>query len=808
MYSHMIRAIFRNLRRFRLYTLINVFGLALGLACALLIMHHVQYEFDWDKSYSKSDQLYRVTLENNDDAYRHWAVVSPVAGEELPSFFSQIESVARTAIMERATYVPVIDGEDGSKIDDSHSLFADPSIFEMFDFQAVEGDLDIALDEEHSIVLTKSMADKLFGGRTAFGQTVRLEGLNIDLTVSAVIEDQPANTHLQFSALLPLMALKSALLTLGYPDLFAERGWSGVYTYLQLPESASVAEMQPRFDDFLVGYFENMIPEDEVRTNLEMHFQPITDIHLKSNLEQDFGPKGSYDSVRILIAASILLLLVAAVNYVIHAIMLLLRRIREIGIRRVVGAQQYHVIIYVVTETLLITGFAALLALAMIELAAPGFEHFAGHSVSAVDFFSKTSILVTIAIVVFTALLASLYPAYLSGKFGALHALRGSRSPVASQSKLRSALIQTQVIISVILIFGTIVIGLQLRYTRTMDLGFTPEGIIAVPLNTDMLEDAERQVQPFLDELRKQSGVVAASVTTDIPGTRISMEGFNDVEGYAGDDMGSMRFHRTDEGFVDVMDLNILEGRNFNPGPEGGHEFIINKTAADRLNLETTAGTKAISMLGKEGTIVGVVEDYYFASLHLPMEPLILSYDRTMPSYIMVRHNSAELDPILHTVKRVFQTVDPEYVFDPIIVTDQLADMYAGERRLNNLLNVFTILSLIVASLGLFGLASLSAEQKQKEVGVRRAMGATTWQILRLFWSKHIRRILIANVIALPVAWFLMLRWLENFAYHIEIPLLIALLPVVITLGLALMTTAYHSLRMANIRPATALRDE
>lgn len=790
MLRNYIKIAFRNLFRHKAYSFINIFGLSIGMACSILILLWVKHELSYDRFHKGADKIYRVTaaLVNMDvNAAVTPAPLGPAFQKETP----EVESMVRV----------VNGGNDLFQIDDRmfeerRVWFADSNFFQVFTFKFIHGDPRTALSKPESIVITESMAKKYFGTTDALGKVLRKNHAD-DLEVTAVIEDLPENTHLQFDFLHPMTFLARTSRDL------KENIWDNFnfYTYVKFDDNA---EVSPAALKALESKMDALYKANEKFLKVAFYFQPVLDIHLRSKLLADLPGGGDIQYVYIFIIVGIFILVVACINFMNLATARSARRAKEVGLRKVAGAVRFQLIRQFLAESSVIAFISLGLAIILVSAALPGFNELAGKTLT-FDFMNPQLILSVIGITLLTGALAGSYPALFLSGFLPVAVLKGNLKAGAGSSIFRNTMVVIQFSVSIMLLVGTAVIFQQLNFIHNRNVGFDKENLVY----SRMTGELWKKYETLRGDLEKNTLTHQFTFVSDLP-TYLQNGTVNVV--WEGKDPESQPLFvnmAIDENFFDVFGVTLLNGRGFSKDFKADTtNLIVNETALKIMNMDVeTAVGKPLSLWDKPGTIIGVVKDFNFKPIQRQIEPLILRLN-TWGGIAVVKTQPQQTEATLKTIEDIFKTHNPEYPFSYAFIDQDLQNMYKAELRLRNLFTVFVVLAIFISCLGLYGLSAFLAERRTKEIGVRKVLGASVFNVVYLLSKTFTYPIVIAMVIATPLSWYAMNKWLEGFAFHVEIHWGIFVIAFAISLLIAWLTVSYESFKAAVANPSKSLRDE
>lgn len=795
MIKNYFKIAWRNLVKNKSFSFINIAGLVIGITSCVLIFLYVQYELSYDKYNQQASQIYRLTeilhLPKED---RPQAVTSPIMAPTLQANFPEIKKSVRLTSSGR------ILGVNEKKLYDTKIVYADSALFDIFTFPMLQGDPQKALVNPYSIVLTENTAKKYFGNEQALGKIMQLSD-TINLTVTGIVKNVPSNSHFTFDCLLSRATIDEL------NNHQVDSNWfnNSAYTYFLLPENYPPSKLESKLNVFVHKQME----EERKTTGLWYDFklQPVTSIHLRSNMNAEINPNSDISYIYIFSAAAILILIIACCNFINLATARSLNRSKEIGLRKVVGARRVQLGIQFLGESFLFAVIAGIIAFALVYFLLPSFNTFTGKSLPLNIFSNQTLLLMFGAIIISAGIIAGIYPALLMSSFAPINALRGAIRHGWQDIFLRKGLVVFQFTIAIVLIAGTGIVLQQLRYVQNRKIGLNKDQVIEIGLRSADLQNAETLV----NELTKKTSVTDATLTD------FSFKaGISNIavlpEGAAENEVTSQAVISVDYNFLKTFQVSLVAGRNFSRSypTDSAAGFIINETAAKIFGWKPTdaIGKNMDWGLGKKGKVIGVIRDFNFTSLHDNIKPLILHINPSWSRFIALRIRPDKIPQTLKEIETTWNAIATASPFKYTFLDEDFVSLYKEEKNMKSVLTLFTIFSLLVACLGLFGLAAFSIKQRFKEIAIRKVLGASVSNITRLVSKEFLLLVLIAAAIAFPVAWWGMHKWLQDFAYHINIGWQLFVAAGVIAIVIALLTVSYQSIKAAIANPVKSLRTE
>jgi putative ABC transport system permease protein len=784
----------RNLVRNKAFSSVNILGLALGLACSILILLWVHQELSYDNFHANGPHIYRITASPIGGTY-------PLSGAPLAADIQrQIPGIKNTARIKADYNDPVLFSVGDKHFETNRAWYADPSVLQLFSFPLVSGDAATALVRPNGLLLTQQTARRFFGTEDVVGKTIRMND-TVVFTVTGVLKDLPANSHLQFELLLPMSydaRYDQEIIQHHYDDL-------DFYTYIQLDDKTDASPAALANIGRQISVINH---KGEPTFEAKFELQPLSRIHLYSrSLLYDIGLQGNIVDVRIFSIVAIFILLIACINFMNLATARSARRAREVGVRKVIGARRGQLIGQFLGESFLVSFLALLLGLLLVALALPAFNGVLGTSLSLpLDTWFIGGLM---GVLLLTSVVAGCYPAFFLSSFRPILVLKTMLAKTGSRSGFfRNGLVVFQFVIAVVLITGTTVVYSQLRFIRNRDLGYDKENLLYLPLKGEL----GRRLDALTAYLRNDPRLSRYSVLSEVP-VNVSM-GTAGVHwaGKAPDTHPMFTVMGVDEHFLDLFKIRLATGRGFSTAfPTDTLNYIVNEKALQLLGWDIASAIgKPLKVWDNDGRIIGVVKDFNFKPVQSAIDPLIMRYNpgagkEWLRQDIVINVPPADMVAAVADLQTIWNKLNPAYAFEYHFVDQQLAQSYQAEQTLGTLFNGFALIAIFISCLGLTGLAAFTAEQRKKEIGIRKVLGANVAGIVSLLSTGFLKLVLIAVVIASPIAWYFMHRWLRDFAYRISLSAWIFVLAGGLALLIAFLTVSFQAVKAARANPVDSL---
>ena len=781
----------RNIARNKTFSAINILGLAIGMACCILILLYVQDELSYDQHHEHAHRIYRLAEEAHIAGQtRRIAITSFPMGPALVQDYPTVVDAVRFYKNDEKT--PIANQQN--QFYERGVLFTETSIFQVFDFPLIQGDPRTALQAPHSIVLTEEMARKYFSAQDPMGQTLSVDGKAFKIT--GILENHTHNTHLQFNFLVSSMR-RSDWIDHSY------------YTYLLLQDTPAADELETELPNFIERHMGEQLKASGIQ--FKPFLQPLTNIHLHSHLEFEISSNGDIRYIYLFLVIALFVLVLACINFMNLSTARSAPRSKEVGMRKVVGANRMQLIRQFIGESILLALLALLFAVVLVELSLPAFNTFIQREL-VLDYTGNWHVLFALlGVALFAGLLSGIYPAFFLSAFQPVEVLKNTLGRGLKTSGSRKTLVVFQFVISIVLIIGTVVVYHQSDYIKNKKLGFNKEQVIVIPIDRQL-------VKRYKSAVSAHAAVLNVSASSTVPGREIAAHLFRPSLDPPHKEALLINVMYVDHEFIPTYGIEVLEGRAFSEdiGSDRNGAFILNEAAVRKYGwtfhtdrkLERVYPEGNILNVEIQGDVVGVVKDFHYQSLHHEIEPLVLMMGGSWIEYLSIRTRSDDIAATLDFLKTQWREVVSNRPFDYFFLDDDYDKLYRTEEQIGTLFGLFSILAIFVASLGLFGLASFTAQLRIKEIGIRKVLGASVSNLVLMLSKEFALLVGIANLIAWPIAYYAMHRWLQDFAYRIDLEIWAFVLSGFLALFIALTTVSYQAWKVARTNPVDALRYE
>lgn len=789
MLKNLIKTALRHILKHFGYSTLNILGLTIGITSALFLIIYVSDEVSYDRFHEKADRIYRVSskITEPDDQFT-WIVAQIPCGPQLVQDYPEVESFVRFIDMPRALYK-----FEDKEFNEENFFYVDSTLFDIFTYEVVKGDIKTALTEPGKIILTEKIAEKYFGGTDPIGKTLTTGTSTFEVT--GVIKDVPFNSHFRFEA----VAARNNL-----PKQLGSWGNFGVFTYLLLPENLDVKTFETKIQGMYEAYMKQIF--GPVNITIEYILEPITRIHLYSTNPGEPEPTGSITYVYIFTIVAIFLVLIAAMNYMNLATARSSRRAREVGLRKVAGSRRGPLVLQFLSESTLFTLLSLILSIIFLLVLLPQFNLLAGKNFNA-DILLKPVVLMSLfMVIIVVGVFGGSYPAFFLSRFSPVIVLKGEITQGSAGNLFRKILVVIQFTVSVIMIICTLVVYRQLNYLKNMDQGFDQKNVVALQLNRGMI-----QKYTLLKELLLENSSIKYVATTDTPVGEGSGKLLMNIESDQGMSQRGINLAVVDHDFVEALGIRIIEGRDFRQDMPSDTltGVIVNETLARRMNWSEPIGKRVEA--GNENTlrarVIGVMKDYHQTGMYNEIESLLLIY-RTRANNVYIKLDEKEIKNSIAFIETKWKEIFPDQPFTYTFLSERFNRQFEADEKRGLIFTIFTILAILIACLGLFGLASYMVEQRTKEIGIRKVFGANELIILRLIARDFLILVSIGILIAVPVAYYFMSNWLGNYVYRTSIGLPVLLGAAAITIMITFLTISYKAYQAAILNPASSIKTE
>lgn len=804
MIRNYIKVAFRNIVRQKFFAIINVTGLAIGISCCLLILAYVSEEFSYDNFHPEKDQIYRIALDRKfpDNAFVYARTPMPM-GQAMVNDLPTVTSSTRIY----ANFNELTFNIEDRYFDETDVFAVDSTFFDFFQVEFIDGDKSTALDMPNSLVITEAMATKYFGSSDPIGQQLTIQNVG-EMMVRGVVKPMPVNSHFHFDFLFSLSSM---------PGLYRNTFWGSyiAHTYIKLDPGVDPAVIEASMREITKTYMEPQVQsilgidwnQYEAAGNDHSYFlQPLESIHLNSNFQWEIEPNGNKTVVYLFLAISIFILLIACINFINLTTARAANRAREVGMRKVLGALKNQLIGQFLIESIIMCLVATTLATGVASLILPFFNDLAGKSFQIQELLTTEVIIGLTLFSLVLGLMAGLYPAFVLSSFKPITVLKGRASSGAKNSWLRNTLVILQFGISIILVIGTLIIYQQIEYMNSKPLGFDKDQLVIIERANLM----GNELETFKNILLDNPNISEVSGANTFPGRQINGGTFMDVQGDASDRYLIPNL-RGDYDLIQTMGLEVINGRAFDASiVTDSTAIIINEAAARTFGWADPIGKQLQPINGPIYNVIGVVKDFHFESLHQDIGPVALfAADLQRGAGIMVvKMSNSNVAATLKSIESTWDDFVQQRPLEFTFVDQEFGALYENEMRSGRLFSSFALLAIVIACLGAFGLAAFLASQRKKEIGIRKVLGASVGSIVRLLSNEFVKLILLANLLAWPIAYYLMQEWLSSFAYAVGVNLWFFALATIVSILIALLTVSFHSIRAALNNPSDTLHNQ
>lgn len=798
MLKNYILIVLRNIERYKMYSFINIFGLSLGLTFSVLLLLYINYEFSYDRYHHQARQIYRIAADAviKDDYFSIATTPAPL-GPVLKREFNEVIEFTRVVDLKREMVAV-----DDNRFFENDFYYADPGIFKMFDFNLLHGDPYTCLNEEHAIVISKTLAEKYFGTVEALGKKIYFGGNRQPLKVTGVLEDIRPNSHFVPAALI------------SYRNIPRERTTNWVnfsdYTYVLLPKNYPPDQFLPRLKEVYNRYMEEIFYQ--FNASASFFLQPLTDIHLYSKLQAEVRPGGEISYIYIFSAIALFMIIIASINYMNLATAGSVKRAKEVGLRKLVGSYKTQLMKQFIVESVIFTTLSMIVSLISIKYLVGPFAAISGKAIDLSVLTSPGIMMALLGIILLVGLMAGSYPAFYLSRLNAIEVLKGKFYGNLGNLSLRKILVITQFGLSSIMLICTWVVYDQLNYLSDKDLGFDERNLVRIPLHSESLKSKFNQLSTFWESHENIEFVASGECT---PGTGDFIQSAFYVESNHGRMQERLLLNfNVDEQYLPSLGIQLLEGRNFSrQSPADSLDaVIVNQTLVNKMGWQKPVGMRVDIVVNedykiKNAKVIGVIRDFHMRSLHEKIEPMVLTY-KAHNQFMLIKIKDKEIKSTLNFMHEVWDKHITEAPFDYSFVDDDLRKYYIEDERKGKIFAVFSGITILIACLGLFGLASFTASQRKREISIRKVNGATFSDIIFLVAKDYLVLIGISIVLAWPFAYYFVINWLQNFAYSVSVKPATFVLTAIVTIIITILTISFHATKAACTNPVKPLKVE
>ncbi len=795
MLKNLLTISFRSLLKDKAYSIINILGLTIGITCSLFLLMYILDEFSYDRYHKNANNIYRIVsnIKEPDNAFT-WSATQMPLRDELRDNYPEVVNAVRFAQMNNNVYK-----KGDTQFPENDFYLADSTVFDMFSYEFISGDPNTAMDNPFSMVLTETIAKKYFENpNEAVGQAIQNQQ-GEEFKITGIIKDVPLNSHFRFSGLVSRNTR---------PQFQGAWGGFGVFTYIQLPADYDLSKMNASFEKIIKEKVNPVFEEAGVKVQYEL--QPITRIHLYSKIQDEAEAGGDISYIYIFGVVAAFMLIIACINYINLATARSANRAKEVGIRKVMGSQRNQLIAQFIAESVVVAMIALFVSLLLIYMLLPAFNTLANKQISFSYLLQQQVILSLLGIVAFTGIVGGSYPAFYLSGFNPVNVLKGKLSAKGGSVYFRKSLVVVQFALSIFMLISTLIVFDQLQYLRNKDLGFDKEQVLRIQLSS---RDQVKQAQPLVDKLKQSPDVLSVGMANSSPGQRIGKLLFQveDAEGKMV--QRGVDLYGADYDFVKTMGMEIVQGRDFSRdvASDTTYAVLANESMVKRMGWKDPIGRRFTA--GDDGDfekrVVGVIKDYNQNSLYDPIEPLIILLEKNNNN-IFVRTQPGDVNKSVAAIEKTWKEIFPNHTFEFSFLDQDFDSQYKGDQKRSQIFMAFSGLTIMIACLGLLGLAAFTTQQRTKEIGVRKVIGASVKGLVMLVANEFFVLVGIGIVLAFPAAWYFTDSWLQNFAFRIQLNdewltfLISGLIAFIITSA----TVGYHVIRAALANPVHALRDE
>ncbi len=793
MLQHTLKLSLRNIRKHKVYSIGNILGLAIGISVTLMIFLHVKQELSYEKAYPKHDRIFRVASHNE------WAKSPPSMAEELRSFFTDVEETCRFAKYRGSA---VIVESNNKRFISSEVFFADPSITDVFDLHFVYGNPVQVLENSNGVLITSSTSQKLFGNDNPVGKTLKLNEAKEAFEIQGVIEDFPMRSHIKADVLVSMAKFYDEI-----PENWtSSRGWMVMYTYALLKSVENKESFYNRMPGFMEHYLHEETVRDMIASGNFIEIMPLLDIHLKSDKIQEIRANSNIAYIYIFSTLAIFILVIACVNFINIFTTLSFKRLREVGLRKIVGANRKQLISQFLVEACTTASLSAVIGLMICVVALPYYNQLVDVTIGVEELLATSNLFRIALMAIGLGIISGLYPSILVTGYGLTDSVLGNNNPKAHISLFRKGLIVFQFALSLFILISTVVVSRQMNYIQNKDLGYDTDHLITFRIYGEMGREILKNRKGFLTTLKENPQIHNVSLTSNLMGEPLSVEYFAPAEADPEADFGSVNMVWTDENYLETMNIEVVQGRDFRAKTDTSIAFLVSQQLADLWERDVV-GTMA-QFREESGPIVGVFKNVNYYSLHTSIAPLVICLRPAWTGNVVVKIDSEEPFETIDFIESTIKEKSPDAILQFDFLDEKLSQLYKSENDLFFIFKGFSGIALIISCLGLLGIAAIEVQRRTKEVGIRKVLGASANNILSLLAKQFALILFLAIALSIPSSYYMAKQWLAEYSYAIKLSSLEFFLPSVGLIVISLAVVGLHSIKIIRSNPTESLRNE
>lgn len=794
MIKHAIKLSLRNIRKHKVYNVGNMLGLAIGISISLMIFIHVSQELSYEKAYPKNERIFRVSSHNE------WAKSPPLMAQGLSDFFPELKKVCRFARY----------GDNTSVISSNQNQFisgevfqTDQSTIEIFDLQFLEGNSIGSLERPYTVIINETTSRKLFGNKNPIGQALEVNEQKKKFEITGVIKDFPKTSHLRPEVLISMPTFYAQI-----PENWTNsRGWMVMYTYALIDKKENIAGFQNRMSDFMRHFLqEERRVEGMIANGNYFEIMPLRDIHLKSNRTQEMRANSSTTHIYVFTTLAFFIIIIACVNFINIFTTLAFKRLKEVGLRKLVGASRSQLILQLLLESSTIAVIASIIGLAICLISLPYYNNIVDFTMTVSDLLQPNNLAIIFGLSIVLGLLSGFYPALIVTQHKLTESILSNSNPKASISLFRKGLIVFQFSLSLFILISTLVVNRQMNFIQSKDLGYETDQLVTAKIYGKLEREIQKNHRSFFSSLQENVNIKNVSMASNLMGEPLSVEYFTPASADPEEDFGSTNMIWTDEHYLQTMGIEILQGRDFRAKKDTSITFLVSEQLAKSWNFEVV-GTMG-KFRDETGPIVGVFKDINYYSLHNQIEPLVICLRPSWANNLFFKINGENAIETMSYIESKMKEKSSKAIAQFNFVNDNLKQLYKSENNMFSAFKIFSMLAVIISCLGLLGMAAIEVQRRTKEVGIRKVLGASANQILILLSTKFAKMLALAIIIGIPLSYITAEKWLEDYNYHISLTGWDFIVPSIGLIIISLLIVTLHSFKIMISNPTESLRNE